>query len=270
VRGLYRVPGTSLLVGDNQKILHELGDRGVKADLIGGSPPYNLDMGYEGMDDKQRYEAYLESALEVCEAMGRVSHPGTRLWLNVPLDTNAGGKQPVMFDWHWCAVNAGWRYQTTILWLEGNISRRTAWGSWRSPRAPFVNTAAEAILIYYRKDFKRTDKPYEQTIDRDEFLDWTLGLWKFSGANPKRHGHPAPFPEELPRRVVSMYSFPGDLVIDPWNGSGSSTVVAHRLGRFGVGIEQSPVYAYRSYLRHLGVPGWHLADLPADQLAVSA
>src|SRR3979490_2378617 len=99
------------------------------------------------------------------------------------------------------------------------------------------------IAVVRKGGFRRpaTGGPHGD-ITRDEFLAWTLGVWNFGGANPRRVGHPAPFPEELPRRLIRLDSSPADLVLDPFAGSGTTRVAAKRLGRQSLGVEINPVF----------------------------
>ena len=104
--------------------------------------------------------------------------------------------------------------------------------------APFVTAPVEMIAVFHKGGFRRPATGGRHgDITRDEFLAWTLGMWTFAGANPRRVGHPAPFPEELPRRLIKLYSYPEDLVLDPFSGSGTTLVAAKRLGRNSVGVE---------------------------------
>ncbi|MDQ3809513.1 MAG: site-specific DNA-methyltransferase, partial [Chloroflexota bacterium] len=129
------------------------------------------------------------------------------------------------------------------VWNEQNISRRTAWGSWLSPSAPFVTAPVEMIGVFYKDTFRRRASGSQRgDITRDEFLAWTLGMWTFAGANPRRVGHPAPFPEELPRRLIKLYSYPEDVVLDPFAGSGTTLVAARKLGRRAIGVEINPAF----------------------------
>ena len=132
---------------------------------------------------------------------------------------------------------AGWAYQTTIVWNEQNISRRTAWGSWRKPSAPFVTAPVEMIAVFYKERWQRSDEGRTWKIAAKDFMDWTLGTWTFPGANPKRVGHPAPFPEELPRRLILLYSYVEDTILEPFAGSGTTCRVAKALGRRSIGVE---------------------------------
>ena len=99
-----------------------------------------------------------------------------------------------------------------------------------------VNTAAEAVLVLSKQKRKRDGRGKHTEISREEFMDWTLGLWQFRGENSKRWGHPAPFPEELPRRLIRMFSFTDDVILDPFLGSGTTLIAAeisHRMGYLG-------------------------------------
>jgi len=211
-------------------------------DLVVTSPPYNLDVSYNGYRDDVPYETYLEWVGTWARALLRVATVGGRACINVPLDTNKGGKRAVYADYVRVFVQAGWQYQTTIVWNEQNISRRTAWGSWRKPSAPFVTAPVEMIAVFYKQTWLRPDGGKTWSIEAREFQDWSLGTWTFTGENPARVGHPAPFPEELPRRLILLYSYTEDVVLDPFLGSGTTCRVARRLGRRSIGVEIDPAY----------------------------
>lgn len=210
--------------------------------LVVTSPPYNLDVAYNGYGDDIPYDRYLEWVGIWARELHRVAVEGGRACINIPLDSNKGGKRPVYADYVRIFVEAGWTYQTTIVWNESNISRRTAWGSWLNPSAPFVTAPVEMIPVFHKGPWKRDKKGRNTDVTRDEFLEWTLGMWTFSGENPRRIGHPAPYPEELPRRLIKLYSFVEDTVLDPFLGSGTTCVAAKRLGRRSIGVEVDPHY----------------------------
>ena len=206
-------------------------------DLTVTSPPYNLDVAYGGYKDDLPYRAYLEWVGVWARSLLRVSAAGGRACVNVPLDTNKGGKRPVYADYVAAFLRAGWEYQTTIVWNEQNISRRTAWGSWRKPSAPFVTAPVEMVPVFFKQTWKRPDGGKTWEIDAEDFKDWSLGTWTFPGENPARVGHPAPFPEELPRRLILLYSYREDTILDPFVGSGSTLRAAARVGRRSIGVE---------------------------------
>jgi site-specific DNA-methyltransferase (adenine-specific) len=211
-------------------------------DLVITSPPYNLDVSYDGYRDALPYDRYLEWVGLWAAALHRVARPGGRACINVPLDSNKGGKRAVYADYVRLFAAAGWHYQTTIVWNEQNISRRTAWGSWLSASAPFITAPVEMIPVFYKGDWRRRKAGRQSDVTRDEFLAWTLGFWDFPGENPKKVGHPAPFPAELPRRLIKLYSFVGDVVLDPFLGSGTTAVAAKLLHRPCIGVDVDGTY----------------------------
>ena len=232
-----------VLRGDSARLAEAHPDGDVN--LIVTSPPYALgiDYGQSGYADDQPYAQYLDWVRTWAVALLEVSAPGGRACINIPLDSNKGGKRAIYADYLRIFQDVGWTYQTSIVWNEQNISRRTAWGSWLSPSAPFVTAPVEMIAVFYKGSYRRPATGGRRgDITRDEFLAWTLGMWTFAGANPRRVGHPAPFPEELPRRLIKLYSYPGDLVLDPFAGSGTTLVAAKRLGRTSLGVEINPLF----------------------------
>ncbi len=211
-------------------------------DLIVTSPPYNVDIKYNSHNDKISYEKYLEFSYKWLSRCFEWLKDDGRLCLNIPLDKNKDGQQSVGADFTNIAKKIGYKYHSTIIWNEGNISRRTAWGSWLSASAPYVIAPVELIIVLYKKDWKKSEKK-ESDITRQEFMDWTNGLWTFSGQSKKRAGgHPAPFPVELPRRCIKLFSFIGDVVLDPFMGSGSTLIAAASNNRKSIGIDIDEEY----------------------------
>ena len=212
-------------------------------DLIITSPPYNVGKAYSGSesDDLLTYDEYLKFSKCWLKNCFNWSKSTGRLCVNVPLDKNKDGKNPVTADITRIAMNIGWKYHATIIWNEGNISRRTAWGSWKSASAPHVIAPVETILIFYKDKWKR-ERQGQSDITADEFKNWVLGLWEFGGENSKRIGHEAPFPRELPKRCIKLFSFVGDIVLDPFMGSGTTMIEAIENERIAVGIEKELKY----------------------------
>ena len=172
--------------------------------------------------------------------------------LNIPLDKSKGRKgagfQSVYADIVNIARKVGWKYFSTIIWNEGNISRRTAWGSWLSARAPYVIAPVEVIIIFYRGRWQKI-KNGKSDITKKEFMEWTNGVWTFSGESKKKVGHPAPFPVELPKRCIKLFSFVGDTVLDPFLGSGSALIACALLNRKGIGVDIDENYCKLSKKR---------------------
>jgi len=211
-------------------------------DLVITSPPYNVDIKYNSHNDKLSYNDYLEFSQKWMSRIYDWLKDDGRFCLNIPLDKNKGGQQSVGADLTSIAKEIGFKYHSTIIWNEGNISRRTAWGSWLSASAPYVIAPVELIVILYKKSWKKVSGSKKSTISKKEFMEWTNGLWTFSGESKKKIGHPAPFPRELPRRCIKLFSYVNDIVLDPFLGSGTTIIEAYVNNRRGIGIEIDPSY----------------------------
>ena len=211
-------------------------------DLTVTSPPYNLGIEYGAIEDGGEYENYLSFNKKWLSNVFKWTKPSGRLLMNIPLDKNKGGLQSVGADITTIAKKAGWKYKSTIIWNEGNISRRTAWGSYMSASAPYVIAPVELIVILYKDVWKKIGGSKKSTISKEEFMAWTNGIWTFNGESKKRIGHPAPFPRELPRRCIKLFSYEGDTVFDPFVGSGTTLIEAQINGRKGVGVDIDSEY----------------------------
>ena len=207
-------------------------------DLTVTSPPYNLD---KTLDDKKDYSDYLKFTHQWLTNCFFWTKSTGRLCVNVALDTSKFGKQPLASDVTRIALEVGWKYHATIVWNEGNISRRTAWGSWKSASAPHIIAPVEVIIVLYKDKWKR-QRQGKSDISAEDFKAWTLGFWAFPGESAKRIGHESPFPRELPKRCIKLFSFVGDTVLDPFLGSGTTMIEALANGRKAIGIELDKKY----------------------------
>ena len=212
-------------------------------DLIVTSPPYNVGKKYNGKEkgDSLSYSEYMNFTKAWVENCYYWSKPTARLCVNVSIDKNKFGKQPLCADMTTIAIKSGWKYHATILWNEGNISKRTAWGSWMSASAPHVIAPVEVIIVLYKDEWKKNYKG-ESDITADEFKEWVLGIWSFNGENGKKIGHEAPFPRELPKRCIKLFSYVGDKILDPFTGSGTTLIEAINNKRQAFGIELEEKY----------------------------
>lgn len=211
-------------------------------DLVVTSPPYNVDIQYNSHKDDVTYAEYLEFSEKWMARCFEWLKEDGRFCLNIPLDKNKGGQQSVGADLTSIAKQIGFQYHSTIIWNEGNISRRTAWGSWMSASAPYVIAPVELIVVLYKKNWKKTSGSKVSDVGRQEFMDWTNGMWTFNGESKKKIGHPAPFPIELPRRCVKLFSYVDDVVLDPFCGSGTTLIAAVSNHRKGIGIDVDKKY----------------------------
>ena len=214
-------------------------------DLIVTSPPYNVDIEYESFRDNIPYDKYLEFTEKWLRRAYELLKPDGRICLNIPLDKSKSregeGFQSIYADVVSIAKKVGLKYFSTIIWNEGNISRRTAWGSFASASAPYVIAPVEVIVLLYKYSWKKLRKGTSD-ITTEKFKEWTLGIWTFQGENPEKVGHPAPFPLELPKRCIKLFSYVEDIVLDPFVGSGTTLVAAYLLRRKAIGIDISKKY----------------------------
>jgi len=205
-------------------------------DLVVTSPPYNVDIQYGNYKDDIPYDEYLVFTRKWLTKCHSLLKDDGRMCLNIPLDKNKGGQQSVCADITTIAKEVGWKYHATMIWNEQNISRRTAWGSWLSASAPFVIAPVEVIVVLYKKAWEKARKG-KSDIARNEFIEWTNGVWNFSGESRNKIGHPSPFPIELPKRCIKLFSYVGDTVLDPFSGSGTTLIACLENKRTGVGVE---------------------------------
>ena len=140
-------------------------------------------------------------------------------------------------------IDIGFNMRGEIIWNKAaSASPSTAWGSWQSAVNPILRDIHEYILIFSKGDYKREKREKENTISKEQFMEWTKSIWTMNAESAKRIGHPAPFPEELPYRLIQLYSFKGDIVLDPFMGSGTTAVAALKSERKFVGYDINKEY----------------------------
>lgn len=140
-------------------------------------------------------------------------------------------------------LELGFLMRGEIIWdKSSSAGSSTAWGSWQSASNPTLRDIHEYILIFSKDSFSRVRYGKEDTISKEEFLEFTKSIWNFPTVSAKKIGHPAPFPEELPRRLMHLYTFKGDIVLDPFIGSGQTGIAAFKLNRYFIGYDTNKTY----------------------------
>jgi site-specific DNA-methyltransferase (adenine-specific) len=217
--------------------MNELPDNSIH--LMITSPPYNVTKEY---DNNLTLKDYLILLKKVWKETHRVLVTGGRVCINV---ANLGRKPYIPL--HSFIINdmleIGFQMRGEIIWNKASsASPSTAWGSWLSAANPVLRDIHEYILIFSKDSFSHPSKGKESTIEKEEFLEWTKSVWTFSAVSARKIGHPAPFPEELPNRLIKLYSFKQDVVLDPFLGSGTTSLSAIKNGRNYVGYDTNKKY----------------------------
>jgi DNA modification methylase len=206
--------------------------------LVFTSPPYNVGKDYDNDITLRKYLNLIEN---VGREVYRVLRPGGRYVINI---ANLGRKPYIplhafFYDLH---LKIGFLPMGEVIWQKGDgATGSTAWGSWASAKAPRLRDVHEYLLVFAKQSFSRPDIG-KSDIHPTEFMDATLSIWKIASESATRVQHPAPFPIKLAERVIELYSYRGDVVLDPFVGSGSTCVAAANKRRFYVGFDISSEY----------------------------
>jgi DNA modification methylase len=221
----------------SSEAMDELPDNSVH--LVVTSPPYNATKSY---DEDLNLDEYLEMLGRVWAETYRVLVPGGRICVNI---ANLGRKPylPLHAFIIQQMIEIGFLMRGEILWDKGaSASASTAWGSWLSAANPVLRDVHEYILVFSKGSFKRKRGKRVNTIEKQDFLLWTRSVWSFPAVSAKKVGHPAPFPQELPHRLIQLYTFLEDVVLDPFVGSGTTCLAAKADGRHYLGYDTCDAY----------------------------
>jgi len=208
------------------------------------SPPYNASKDY---DEDLSLTEYLELLKSAFTETYRVLVNGGRACINL---ANLGRKPyiPLSDYVSKMMIEIGYNMRGEIIWNKAaSASPSTAWGSWQSASNPTLRDIHEYILIFSKGDYKRVRNKKDlqnkiDTISKEQFMDWTKSIWTMNAESAKRIGHPAPFPEELPYRLIQLFSFKHDIILDPFMGSGTTAVAALKSERKYIGFDTDDKY----------------------------
>lgn len=232
----------SIICGDSERVLARIPDNAV--DVILTSPPYNFGLEYDtsAIPDTQQWDLYFKKLKKIWKHCKRILKPGGRLIVNI---------QPLFSDYipshHLISqqlLDIGLLWKGEILWEKNHFNcKYTAWGSWKSPSMPYLKYTWEFVEVFCKDTHKKIGNRELIDITGDEFKKWVYAKWSITPErNMKGYNHPAMFPEELVTRLLKLFSYKNDIVLDPFNGAGTTTAVAQRLGRRFIGIDISPEF----------------------------
>jgi DNA modification methylase len=225
-----------IILGSSEK-MKEIPDNSLH--LMVTSPPYNVLKEY---DENLSLKEYLGLLQNVFAETHRVLVHGGRACVNI---ANLGRKPYIPLSDHisQMMIEIGFKMRGEIIWAKGaGAGISMAWGSWQSASNPVLRDTHEYILVFSKGAFERKKHGRESTITKEQFMEWTKSVWTMIPESAKKVKHPAPFPVELPYRLIQLYTFKGDVVLDPFMGSGSTAVAALRSDRKYVGYDVDPAY----------------------------
>jgi len=208
--------------------------------LMVTSPPYNVTKEY---DEDLTLEEYRELLKRVFNETYKKLVVGARACVNI---ANVGRKPYIPLHSYIIKdmLDIGFLMRGEVLWNKSSSAGvSTAWGSWKSAKNPTLRDIHEYILIFSKGNFSRLNTDNKKsTIKKEEFLEFTKSIWNFPAGSAKRVNHPAPFPVELPYRCIQLFTFKGDVVLDPFVGSGTSCIAALKTGRNFIGYDNNQEY----------------------------
>jgi len=235
-----RIKENEIICGDSEEILKMIDSGSV--DIIITSPPYNFGKNYDLYKDKKSHNEYFSKLFSIFDECIRVLKIGGRFCINImPEVKDYIPTHHIISNY---LLSKGLLWKTEIIWDKNNYNcNYTTWGSWKSPSNPYIKISWEYIEIFCKGSFKKEGKNENIDISSEEFRKWTYGKWEIRPeVNMKNFNHPAMSPEELVVRLLKLFSYKGDLVLDPFNGVGTTTLVACKLDRKYIGIDISEEY----------------------------
>ena len=221
------------------------------------SPPYNLGVPYDSYSDDLEYGQYLNWLKDIWIETQRVLVDGGRLAINIA-PTSIKNFRPIHHDISKIVRDIGMTMRAEIIWYKQSMGKRTAWGSWKSPSNPHIIPSWEYVMVFSKNKWRLSPEREEgrralPDIKPEEFEKYSDGYWNIQPPDPdeglwyipperKRNGHPAPFPEELIRRLAKFYTYSGDILLDMFGGTGTVAYIAMANQRRFVHIDISKEY----------------------------
>lgn len=241
-----------IINGDSLEILQKLPDNCI--DLLFTSPPYNFGLDYENHSDTDNWNEYFNMLYAIFDECIRVVKHSGRIIINI---------QPLFSDYipaHHLISNyfftKGLIWKGEILWEKNNYNcKYTAWGSWKSPSSPYLKYTWEFLEVFCKGNLKKSGNRECIDISDEEFKSWVNAKWSIAPERDmKKYDHPAMFPEKLVERVLKLFTFKNDVILDPFNGAGTTTLVSYKLDRQYIGIELSEKYCEIATKRIADIP----------------
>jgi len=229
-----------IICGDSLEVLKKLPDNCI--DLVFTSPPYNFGLDYSDNEDDHKWEKYFKQLFAIFDETIRVLKYGGRIIVNVqPLFSDYIPSHHIISKYF---IDKKMIWKGEILWEKNNYNcKYTAWGSWKSPSSPYLKYTWEFLEIFSKGDLKHTGKKENIDISAEEFKKYVIAKWSIAPERKmKDYGHPAMFPEKLVEQALKLFSFKNDVILDPFNGAGTTTAVAKKLNRRYLGIDISKKY----------------------------
>ncbi len=251
-----------IIHGDALGMLAKLPNNSVH--LVVTSPPYNLGIDYENHPDDLAETEYLSWMGEVWKECKRVLCEGGRLCINIGENKRNNIAQPTFSAFIQQCVNLKMLYRGTIIWNKNSAAKHCAWGSWKSPSNPHLVPRHEYIIVFSKGRYKLDGNREDSDITSDQFMAYTRSVWNFGTESKKRVGHPAPFPINLPARLIQFYTFRGQTVLDPFGGSGTVGVACKMLERHYILIDNCKEYCQLAKTRIANYKTQKL--LPVDKM----
>lgn len=236
-----------IICADSLEALKKLPDNCI--DLILTSPPYNFGLNYSDNEDAVNWDKYFEFLFKIFNECIRVLKYEGRIIVNVqPLFSDYIPSHHIISNYF---LKNGLLWKGEIIWEKNNYNcKYCSWGSWKSPSSPYLKYTWEFLEIFTKGSLKKNGKKENIDIQAEEFKQWVLAKWSIAPERKmKEYNHPAMFPEELAKRVIKLFSYKNDIVLDPFNGVGTTTAVAKALDRYFLGIDISKEYCEKAYKR---------------------